>query len=126
MSRRSAQERYARRGAAFWRRALARYEASDVSQALFCRHEGLALSTFQLWRRKLAASGPVELARSGSPDVPDGFAAVRVAAPGEATQLAGGALELSFPSGVRLRIPPGWDGRSVAEVLWALGVAGQC
>lgn len=33
------------------------FAAGRLSQAAFCRREGLALSTFGYWKRRLAASG---------------------------------------------------------------------
>jgi hypothetical protein len=40
-----------------WRGLLARQSASGLSIAAFCRREGVALSTFHWWRRKLAVTG---------------------------------------------------------------------
>lgn len=40
-----------------WRGLLARQSSSGLSVAAFCRREGVALSTFRWWRRKLAVTG---------------------------------------------------------------------
>jgi hypothetical protein len=40
--------------AARWRGLLARQSSSGLSVTAFCRREGVALSTFHWWRRKLA------------------------------------------------------------------------
>ncbi len=45
-----------RRSAAQWREILQRFEHSGQTQPAFCAAEGLALSTFSLWRRKLNSS----------------------------------------------------------------------
>jgi hypothetical protein len=37
-----------------------------------------------------------------------------------------GTLELIHPSGVRLRVPSGFDERTVAGVLWALEAVSSC
>ena len=44
---------YRRRGEAFWRRALLAQRESGSTQADFCRRNGLSLSTFQRWRRRI-------------------------------------------------------------------------
>lgn len=36
-----------------WRRLMAAYEASDLTQRAFCAEQGLAYSTFCYWRRRL-------------------------------------------------------------------------
>ena len=45
------------RSAQEWRKILARCERGGQSHREFCEREGLALSTFQWWRRKLSAMG---------------------------------------------------------------------
>ena len=44
-----------RRSAQEWSRILARFEQGGQSYREFCEREGLALSTFQWWRRRLGA-----------------------------------------------------------------------
>ena len=39
-----------------WREIQQRFEHSGQTQPAFCAAEGLALSTFTLWRRKLGSS----------------------------------------------------------------------
>lgn len=36
-----------------WKRLMAAYEASDLTQRAFCAEQGLAYSTFCYWRRRL-------------------------------------------------------------------------
>ena len=45
-----------RRSAEQWREIQQRFEHCSQTQAAFCAAEGLALSTFTLWRRKLDSS----------------------------------------------------------------------
>ena len=45
-----------RRSAQEWRKLLERCERGGQSHREFCEREGLALSTFQWWRRKLGAA----------------------------------------------------------------------
>jgi len=46
----------ARRTAAQWRKLIERFERSGQIRGKFCAAHGLALSTFDLWRRKLGAT----------------------------------------------------------------------
>ena len=45
--------RRARRTAAQWRKLIERFDRSGQTRGKFCAAHGLALSTFDLWRRKL-------------------------------------------------------------------------
>ena len=53
MNRAGGTRRGARRSAAQWRKLIERYEGSGQTRGKFCAASGLALSTFDLWRRKL-------------------------------------------------------------------------
>ena len=46
----------ARRSAAQWGKLIERFERSGQTRGKFCAANGLALSTFDLWRRKLGAT----------------------------------------------------------------------
>ena len=46
----------ARRTAAQWRKLIERFDRSGQTRGNFCATHGLALSTFDLWRRKLGAT----------------------------------------------------------------------
>ena len=46
----------ARRTAAQWQKLIERFEGSGQTRGKFCAANGLALSTFDLWRRKLHAT----------------------------------------------------------------------
>ena len=60
--RRAGGTRYrARRTAAQWQKLIERFERSGQTRGKFCAAHGLALSTFDLWRRKLHAM-PVAVA----------------------------------------------------------------
>jgi hypothetical protein len=43
-----------RQGEAFWREMVAAWKMSGVGTRRFCREQGLAVSTFGLWRKKFA------------------------------------------------------------------------
>jgi hypothetical protein len=79
-----------RRTEAEWTEILRRYESSGLASRGFCRREGLALSSFLRWRRRLGSVGNtefVELVPTSSPGVP----------------LANWSLDVSLPNGVSLR-----------------------
>jgi len=45
-----------RRDRTAWEQLMAQYEASDLSQRIFCEQHGLAYSTFGYWRKQLRQS----------------------------------------------------------------------
>ena len=53
MRRASGTRHRARRTAAQWRKLVERFDRSGQTRGNFCATNGLALSTFDLWRRKL-------------------------------------------------------------------------
>ena len=79
-----------RRTKAQWTEILGRFASSHLGSREFCRREGLALSSFQRWRRRLGsvtAAEFVELVPTSSPSVP----------------LSSWSLDVSLPNGVCLR-----------------------
>ena len=73
-----------------WTEILRRFESSGLDSREFCRRKGLALSSFQRWRRRLgsvSAAEFVELVPSSSPSAPS----------------SSWALDVSLPNGVCLR-----------------------
>lgn len=84
-----------RRTKAQWSEILERFDLSDQDPRQFCRREGLALSSFQRWRRQLGSVAPAEFVQlvptsspsTASTNVPQGS----------------WSLDVSLPSGVCLR-----------------------
>lgn len=108
-----------RRGESFWRRTLMAQENSGLSQQEFCRRNDLSLSTFCSWRRRLRIEPDEEA------DVAVGeFVEIQPAAVDR--EGVSDRFELIFPGGLRLKLPSRVEGRELAEVLWALEVAGPC
>ena len=108
-----------RRGESFWRRALTAQDHSGLSQLEFCRRNGLAVSTFHGWRRRLRET-PIE---SEGPQ--SSFVEVcrpTVSEPDSQQD----QMELIFPSGLRLKLPSQVEGRTLAEILWALEATEAC
>lgn len=42
----------------FWREHVERWTRGGLTQRDYCQQHGLAMSTFQLWRRRLATAAP--------------------------------------------------------------------
>jgi transposase-like protein len=85
--------RSVRRGEKDWAEIVRRFEGGGLSSAAFCRREGVALSSLQRWRHRIARHGSgrfVEL-------VPTTGAASSPSA-------AGWFLELTLPNGASIRL----------------------
>ena len=104
MNRAGGTRRRARRTAAQWRKLIERFERSGQTRGNFCAANRLALSTFDLWRRKLGETQTaaheehseslfVELTNATEP-------------PGSRTAAGTGAweVELELGAGVVLRL----------------------
>lgn len=95
-----------------WRELVARWTASGLSQAEFCRRRGIPVGKLAWWKRRLkgedAISGPL-------------FVPVHVA-PSLATPHAG-ELELTLRGGRLLRFGPDVDTARLAEIVTALEAA---
>ena len=67
-----------RKPQSYWAGLVAKFSESGVSREVFCREQGVALSTFENWRRKLkaaAAAGtdlPARFVEVCLPDPADG------------------------------------------------------
>lgn len=127
MSRSLSTQKRARHSREFWQQMVAEQSTSGLSQRAFCEQHDLALSTFQWWRRRLKSRGPSAepMKVKAATKAPD-FVEIQLSQPAPVAAEEAEGLEVCFPSGVRLRIPSGWDGQSLLEVLWALEVSGSC
>jgi len=79
-----------RRDKSEWTEVFQRFASSELSSRDFCRREGLALSSFQRWRRRLgsvAGTDFVELVPTSSPSIPS----------------SNWSFDVSLPNGVSLR-----------------------
>ena len=84
-------ERGVRRGAKTWAKIVQRFESSGLAGTVFCQREGLALSSLQRWRQRLASRGSAPFVEL----VPR-----TVVAP---TPSSGWSLELTLPNGASIR-----------------------
>ena len=93
-----------RRTAAQWRKLIERFDRSGQTRGKFCAANGLALSTFDLWRRKLGeAQAPADDAHPESLFV-ELTNATEPAGSRTAAGTSGWEVELELGAGVVLRL----------------------
>jgi hypothetical protein len=85
-----------RRSRAEWRKIFDRFEATDLSEAAFCRREGIAKGSFSRWKHCFRAS---EGEKADFVELPPPVQ------PSSAS-LEAGEMELVLPGGVQLRWKP--------------------
>jgi hypothetical protein len=93
------------------------WQRSGLSQREYCTQGGISLSTFTLWRRRLATSQPRRSATSvvdlvPVPMRPVGLPIARTATPPVVVVLAGGQY--------RLEVTPGFDADTLRAVVATL------
>jgi hypothetical protein len=110
-----------------WRRLEKEWRSSGLSVREFCDWQALSEPSFYAWRRELAQRDRERSSRGArSTTGPVGalpkpsFLPVQVVAEGAADSCAQACLEVQLPTGVRLRIPAGFDPQTLAQVLAAL------
>lgn len=90
-----------------WRRRLKNYERSGLAQAAFCRQQGIPLSTFTLWKRRLlrtpAQKSPVAFIPVRLKEEPEAQTAAVQAAAAQTAATGAWACEIIGPQ-VRLRL----------------------
>jgi hypothetical protein len=91
---------------------MARWRASGVSMAAYCRQHGLSYSAFVWWRRRLEKA-----ITTASP-----LTLIPVAAPAS----SGGAIVVRLPSGIGIEVGRGFDAALLSAVVHALQVAPPC
>lgn len=114
----------ARQREAHWRKVLAQWRKSGLTQVAFCRERGLSVSALRWWKAELArrdaekddGDGPQAAAESGRM----GFLPVRVVGSTEAGQERPGALEVVLTSGRRVRVGLDVDAELLAKVVTVL------
>lgn len=83
-----------------WQDRMRRFERSGVSNARFCREEGISAPSFYQWRRRLQDSRD-PLMGSPSDDIAEPeFAAVWIVG-------GGSSVTLTWPGGIQMELPPG-------------------
>ena len=105
-----------RRSRGQWQLLIGRWERSGQGQQRFCEREGVAVSTFQYWRRRLRE----EASRSSSAgEETASLVAVEVRAQPSLSERSG--LRLVTPSGIGIEVEHGFDAATLRAVLAVLG-----
>jgi hypothetical protein len=110
-----------------WRRTLAQWRESGLSQAAFCREHGLPVATLRWWKRELGRRDAVKAGRrtarprsSASHGGEVGFAPVRVVGALGDIPVAHGGLEVVLVGGRRVRVGSGVDRELLSMVVSVL------
>jgi len=109
-----------------WRRTIRRQQRSGIAVTEFCRREGLKDGAFRWWRKELArrdrqAEATSRGEREGKPAEPaPTFLPVRVIDLESVSPRPPAPIEIVLPSGPTLRVPTGFDPRTLAAVLSVL------
>lgn len=90
-----------RRFAEDWRLIFEQHHTSGLSQAAFCKREGIALSTFARWKQRLSDEAPLERT-GGSAANSDWIDLSRTE-----NASAGWTIELDLGDGICLRLVRG-------------------
>jgi hypothetical protein len=111
-----------------WRRLVKEWRRSGLSVREFCDWQALSEPSFYGWRRELAkrdkegnsrrtrsVKGTAETGSKSSPFLP-----VQVVADAGSDSSGQTCLEVQLPTGIRLRVPAGFDPQTLAQVLAAL------
>ena len=103
----------------FWRRTIAEHGRSGLSIRRFCSRRSLSEPLFYAWRRELARRAG-RMTRKAPPATGEVRAAPRFVSLKLAAQpTAAVMIEIVTRSGHTLRVPPGVDRQTLADV-WAL------
>ena len=105
----------------FWRDHMEGWQRSGVSQREYCAQQGLSLSTFTLWRRRLAAGSLVPVGVVDFVPLP-----LPVALPGPNRGATALTRDTQTPivvlaGGYRVEVAKGFDADTLRAVVTALG-----
>ncbi len=104
----------------FWRRTMTRWQRSGLSVRAFCDRQFLSEALFYAWRRKLVDGDPVPVQRADHDSRPAQFLPVQLVSEGTPDSEVQGCLEVHLPTGVRVRVPPGFDAQTLTQVFAVL------
>ncbi|WP_437626067.1 IS66 family insertion sequence element accessory protein TnpA [Sorangium sp. So ce1151] len=103
-----------------WRDRVARWHKSGHSARVFAEQEGVNAGTLYSWSRRLGMKRSEYRQRSEKAALPV-LLPVVVAPPAATTPSPGAALEIVFPDGAVVRVPPTFDEDTLTRVVRALG-----
>lgn len=110
---------------AYWVKQIAAWQASQLSQAAFCRREGISLHNFRAWlyqpeRRRARQAWQVRQRQATPSNAAPAFVELRVTGEppaAEALPAAFGTLEVVLRNGRRIAVAPGFDGGTLRQLL---------
>jgi hypothetical protein len=107
----------------FWRRTIREQQRSGLSVRDFCRREGLKDGAFRWWRQELPRRDqePSKAPRGEGAEAAAVFLPVRVVAPEAVAPRTVPPIEIVLPAGAIVRVPFGFDPRTLGDILAALG-----
>ena len=97
-----------------WSQVLSEQSSSGLSVPAYCAQQGIGVSLFYQWRRRLSGSGVA---------TEDGFVQLRPLASG-ASQSSG--VSLVSPSGWRVELTAGFDAATLARVWSCVAATPPC
>ena len=105
-----------------WRRMVRQHQRSGLTVRDFCQREGLKDWTFRWWRQELIRRDrhPVATSGSGPAGATPAFLPVRVVDVGAVSSRPAPAIEIVLPAGPTVRVPHGFDPRTLGDVLAVL------
>ena len=106
----------------FWRRAIRDQQRSGLSVRDFCRREGLKDGAFRWWRQELPRRDrqPSIPPRGEPTEAAPAFLPVRVVDREAVTPRPAPPIEIVLPTGPTVRVPQGFDPRTLGDVLAVL------
>jgi len=97
----------------FWRGQISLCESSGKSIVQYCRDAGLSASSYHRWKRELNRRGMARV----QPPPPPPFAEIRLA---PQNHCAAPSIEIALGGERRIRVEPGFDAQTLAEVVRVL------
>jgi transposase-like protein len=126
----------------FWRGLIKRQPTSGLNIARYCEQAGVSQNSFFAWKRRLRSTDQIGKHRSpgGLTSSPRrqrrqkksrSLVPVRLVADVDRRPITSGLIEIAWPDGIVLRIPPGCNGDTLREVFRLLtsainGAAPSC
>jgi hypothetical protein len=107
----------------FWRRTIRDQQRSGLSVRDFCRREGLKDGALRWWRQELPRrdQAPSKAPRGERAEAAPVFLPVRVVDPEAVARRTAPPIEIVLPAGPIVRVPLGFDPRTLGAVLAVLG-----
>lgn len=98
----------------YWQRHAARWQASGLSRRAYCAREGLAVSTFDHWRRQ---TRHMNAGKPGQPPIAPATRPLTLIPVQIKQNETCGELHLRSPGGWHLTLPASWSPDTLAHLL---------